>query len=141
MTMTAVLLEPPEGEKGRTKAIYSGLHQSILVYRSEDRTVIELESRGSWLGIIDEIEGLNEDNVVELASGDTLLLFTDGLIESRRRDDETKLVEIEAVKERFLEVCRKELPCDEITKSVLSVSTDGIVKDDISAVALRRLMG
>ncbi|HTV23791.1 MAG TPA: PP2C family protein-serine/threonine phosphatase, partial [Polyangiaceae bacterium] len=68
-------------ELGPGSVRYAGLHQDIFVHRARSQQVERIETRGAWLGILDDIAGLNEDECFELEPGDTLLLFTDGLTE------------------------------------------------------------
>ena len=79
MTIMALQLEG-----GRV--CYSGLHQDILVYRTATRRVERVEGRGMWLGLMDDISGLVEDDVLQLEEGDLLLLYTDGVTEVKVGD-------------------------------------------------------
>ncbi|MCU0822530.1 MAG: SpoIIE family protein phosphatase, partial [Spirochaetes bacterium] len=62
--------------------IFSGLHQDILIYNSGMRRVDTVETSGMWLGIIDEIDGLNQNESLKLNVGDVMLVFTDGITEA-----------------------------------------------------------
>jgi serine phosphatase RsbU (regulator of sigma subunit) len=64
------------------RVTYAGAHQDILVYRVASNTVERLESRGVWIGLLEEIDGLVEDDSFEMNPGDVLLLYTDGLTEA-----------------------------------------------------------
>lgn len=131
MTMTALCISDKQ-------VVYAGLHQSLLIFRAATQTVQELESQGIWLGMLDEIEGLNADRCVEFAPGDGLLLFTDGLIETRRAADQT-FIDIAPVMERYAAESCQARSCEEIAQSIMALTAAGIVRDDISVVALRRL--
>src|SRR4029453_17028698 len=61
---------------------YSGLHQDILIYRAGSKSVERVETRGMWVGPVDDIGPLLRDDTLELASGDIVLLFTDGITEA-----------------------------------------------------------
>jgi serine phosphatase RsbU (regulator of sigma subunit) len=61
---------------------YSGLHQDILIYRAGSRSVERVETRGMWIGPVDDIGPLLRDDTLELTNGDILLLFTDGITEA-----------------------------------------------------------
>ena len=61
---------------------YSGLHQDILIYRASSRAVERVETRGMWIGPVDDIAPLLRDDTLELTSGDIVLLFTDGITEA-----------------------------------------------------------
>jgi predicted ATPase/serine phosphatase RsbU (regulator of sigma subunit) len=75
MTITGLQLE---GSSVR----YSGLHQDILIYRAGARAVERVETRGMWIGPVDDIGPLLRDDTLELTSGDIVLLFTDGITEA-----------------------------------------------------------
>ena len=61
---------------------YSGLHQDILIYRASSGAVERIETRGMWIGPVDDIAPLLRDDMLELTSGDIVLLFTDGITEA-----------------------------------------------------------
>jgi predicted ATPase/serine phosphatase RsbU (regulator of sigma subunit) len=75
MTITGLQLE---GSSVR----YSGLHQDILIYRARSGGVERVETRGMWIGPVDDITPLLRDDTLELFSGDIVLLFTDGITEA-----------------------------------------------------------
>ena len=79
MTISALRLDG-----GRVR--HAGLHQDMLVYRAATGQVEVIETRGVWLGLVDDARPLLEDSSFELKEGDVLLLFTDGLIEARREE-------------------------------------------------------
>lgn len=74
MTITALELSG-----GRIR--YSGLHQDILVHRAANDTVQRVATQGIWLGLVDDISELLENDTIELQDGDTILLYTDGITE------------------------------------------------------------
>jgi serine phosphatase RsbU (regulator of sigma subunit) len=61
---------------------YSGLHQDIIVYRADTQTVEMLETTGMWFGIIDDLRPMIRDDQLKLDSGDTMLLYSDGVTEA-----------------------------------------------------------
>jgi phosphoserine phosphatase RsbU/P len=65
-----------------TLTVSCGGHPLPLVVRA-DGAVRSVGAPGSLLGILDEVKV--EERSVELALGDAVLLFTDGLIDTRRR--------------------------------------------------------
>ena len=65
---------------GRLSAV--GRHLPLLIYRSGSKAIDELELRGCWLGVMDEIDAAQVVEVSErLAPGDLVVLYTDGIIE------------------------------------------------------------
>jgi serine phosphatase RsbU (regulator of sigma subunit) len=59
----------------------AGHHQDVLVYRSSQGKVAAVATKGTWLGISDQIESFMEVRNVDLADNDVILLFTDGVTE------------------------------------------------------------
>ena len=132
MTMTALCID----ESG---FYYSGLHQHILLYRANQKIIEEIESHGSWIGLLDEIEGVNEDRRVEFSSGDVLMLYTDGLIEAKLRSDEKTMLGLETIKSQFQKSCSGSEPASEIANSIINTTNQCIVSDDIAVLVLRHL--
>jgi predicted ATPase/serine phosphatase RsbU (regulator of sigma subunit) len=62
---------------------YAGLHEDILIYRHASGSVEVHATSGTWLGIVDELAPLLRIERLQLAPGDVLLLYTDGLIDAR----------------------------------------------------------
>ena len=62
---------------------FSGLHQDVLVRRAATGTIERFESRGVWLGLLDDIGDLLDTDELTLQPGDTLLLYSDGVTESK----------------------------------------------------------
>jgi predicted ATPase/serine phosphatase RsbU (regulator of sigma subunit) len=75
MTITGLQLEG-----GQVR--YAGLHQDILIYRADARAVERVETRGMWIGPIDDIAPLLRDETLQLTNGDIVLLYTDGITEA-----------------------------------------------------------
>ena len=77
--MTMVLLK----HVGNGKFRFAGAHESILVYRKGTHQVDTLATDGTWLGLQDDIGPFVEEHEVELAPGDALVLYTDGVTEAK----------------------------------------------------------
>jgi serine phosphatase RsbU (regulator of sigma subunit) len=75
MTITGLQLEG-----GQVR--YAGLHQDILIYRADARAVERVETRGMWIGPIDDIAPMLRDETLQLTHGDIVLLYTDGITEA-----------------------------------------------------------
>jgi serine phosphatase RsbU (regulator of sigma subunit) len=61
---------------------YSGLHQDMLVFRSDLGQTEWIGTRGMWIGIMDEINNDLFVDYLELNPGDIILLYTDGITEA-----------------------------------------------------------
>ena len=60
----------------------AGKHQDIIIYRSALNKTEIISTKGTWLGIADNIEKYLEDVSVKIENGDIVLLFTDGITEA-----------------------------------------------------------
>ena len=49
---------------------YSGLHQDILVYRAASGVVERVETRGMWIGPVEDVSALLADDTLEMNDGD-----------------------------------------------------------------------
>lgn len=74
--------------RGRGKFCAAGGHQWPLVYRAATKTVERIHATGPWLGIVNAWPSAGTTEF-ELAEGDVLCLYSDGLIEAR--DDSNNL--------------------------------------------------
>jgi serine phosphatase RsbU (regulator of sigma subunit) len=63
---------------------FAGAHQDLLVYRAARDDVEVLETKGIWIGIKPDIRASLRTSSLKLASGDVLLLYTDGITEATR---------------------------------------------------------
>ncbi len=61
---------------------FAGKHQDILVWRKATGTVETVPTSGTWMGIVEDLAGKLKDATIEIAEGDTVLLFTDGITEA-----------------------------------------------------------
>src|SRR6185436_17637230 len=61
---------------------FAGKHQDILVYRRRKAITEFVPTRGTWLGILDDIGDYLFDATIHIEEGDVIVLFTDGLTEA-----------------------------------------------------------
>lgn len=66
----------------------AGKHQDIIVYRSQSNKTETIPTKGTWLGIADNIEKYLEDISIKIADGDIVLWFTDGITEATNENGE-----------------------------------------------------
>jgi sigma-B regulation protein RsbU (phosphoserine phosphatase) len=62
----------------------AGAHQEIIL-RGADGTVRTVETSGPWVAAVPDVDV--EDGRLELARGETMVLFTDGVVEARTASD------------------------------------------------------
>ncbi len=119
---------------GEGRFHFAGAHQDILVFRAREGRVEIIETRGMWLGIMEEIREDLPVGEVFLERGDALLLYTDGLTEARRADG--ALVGDGYLKRRLLQAGKASL--QELQSAILDDLAACTVDDDATFVLLRR---
>jgi serine phosphatase RsbU (regulator of sigma subunit) len=128
MTITAFSF----GKDGH--AIYSGLHQDILVYRKSSENIEIIPSEGLWLSPWD-LGRENIDKKLYLKKGDTLLLYTDGITEAMDSGDKF------FSQDRLLGILKKHgnLKTDVIRDEILEALKGYALKDDVTMVILKKI--
>ncbi len=107
-----------------------GGHPAALLVRG-DATVAEFGGAGALLGVIEE-PGFAEDTVA-LGPGDSLVLYTDGLVEAHAPE---RILSVEAMSERLRTAQTRS--ADSAIESLLGLlDVDGRVRDDIAILAAR----
>ncbi|MEZ4227711.1 MAG: SpoIIE family protein phosphatase [Polyangiaceae bacterium] len=115
---------------------HAGLHQDVVVFRAATGQVETFESKGVWLGVVDRPGDLLEDSSLELAAGDTLLLFSDGLTEARVGGE---LFGQERMVGLFKELVGSGQSCEAIAQALLDAVGSEELADDQTVVVARRL--
>jgi sigma-B regulation protein RsbU (phosphoserine phosphatase) len=133
--MTMVLLRHMGGGCFR----YAGAHEAMLVYRRRTGTVETLATDGTWLGMQDDIGPFLEERELALETGDTLLLYTDGVTEAK--SPEGQQYDLPRLREALLRQHQVPRPSaekirDGIIEDVLAWSRAR--QDDITVLVLRR---
>ncbi|MBN2617922.1 MAG: SpoIIE family protein phosphatase [Spirochaetales bacterium] len=117
------------------KFSFAGAHLPVIIYRKEENRIEFLETPGTWVGLVDDIENLNKANTFSLNNGDALLLYTDGISEAVCRDG--KLFSQEGLAELFFNNIDKSV--DNICSVIKSRSKDLVVDDDITVMILKKV--
>lgn len=113
---------------------YSGLHQDIMIYRSKTDNIEVIETRGMWIGIVDDLNGMLWEDTVILEKSDVMLLYTDGITEAvdsgGKMYSESKLLQV------FKENGNN--PVEVIRDAVLKSLEGYTCNDDVTMLILRR---
>lgn len=114
----------------------AGAHEELLIYRAASGSCERLVPEGVWLGIAEDIESATHDQRFELAPGDVLLLYTDGLIEARSASQEE--FGIERIEHLLRTNARA--PVDVIQEQLVSAVRDWtpVQQDDVTLIIARR---
>jgi sigma-B regulation protein RsbU (phosphoserine phosphatase) len=129
--ITLTLLRYQDG-----KLKFAGAHEEIVVARAAGGRCECISTPGTWLGAIRDIGLVTEDSDIELAKGDLMVLYTDGVTEARGRDG--TVFGIEGLC-KIVEDNRTLAPDIVRDKIVAAVQSWQVIQDDdISVVVVRR---
>jgi histidine kinase len=131
MTIMALRIE-------RGEVRFAGLHQDILVYRAAAARVERIESRGLWLGLLDDISELLDDDSFQLAEGDVFMLYTDGVTESAGSVD-GPLLGTDGLGARLKELAVGNTSSADIVRGVVEYACRTTPEDDVTVLAARYL--
>jgi len=116
-----------------TVALAGGGHPSPLVRRA-DGSIEEVRVGGSLLGVLDEVE-VGAATVV-LEPGDTLVLFTDGVVEARRAG---AMFDDEGVRAAMAAAPAGAAAMASAIETAVLQHTGGIVSDDLAVLVVHAL--
>ncbi|MFH2008909.1 MAG: PP2C family protein-serine/threonine phosphatase [bacterium] len=118
------------------KLVFAGKHQDLLIHRPRQKRTEFVPSKGTWIGILDEIGDYLTDTVVPVEDGDLIVLYTDGLTEAANAAGE---MYGELRLQRTLDQCANLEP-GEVIRTILHDVKQHMFeqRDDITIVALRR---
>ncbi|NUM35261.1 MAG: SpoIIE family protein phosphatase [Candidatus Brocadiae bacterium] len=122
------------------KFLYTGAgHENMVVIRSQTKEFEIIPAGGVVLGVKDDIESYLEEKELDLAAGDTVLFYTDGVTECLSASGE--MLELDG----FLEMARKHIGKSpkEMVTNLISDLKDYMngreQNDDITLMAVRKL--
>ena len=135
MTITAMSCD----DSGRF--VFSGCHQNIFIYRKALNKIETVGTSGMWIGMLDDITGL-EDFSFKLEKGDIILLFTDGITEAWIKGSVPNKRRVEDMfgEERLKEIFH-EKSAEGLTGSIVRSILEGLegydCNDDVTMVVLK----
>jgi len=130
MTMSILKL----GDRGLT---VSGHHQDILIYRAAEKRIEVVQTEGSWLGITDSLSEYLSTKEIPISNDDVVLLFTDGLTESR--DENEDLYGQDRLEEVFARVAHSPVPAAAATILEDVQNFQHTQTDDMTLMILRKV--
>ncbi len=126
------------------KFMFSGLHQDILIYRKETEQVDIVETSGMWIGLVDDISDMLEVDSLNMAPGDVMILYSDGITEAKNKESMVNKAEeiVEYGEDRLTEFFKRKakLPVDDIKSALLDDLKDYQCDDDVTMVIIRRIV-
>jgi serine phosphatase RsbU (regulator of sigma subunit) len=129
MTISALRIQGPN-------VVYSGMHESILIYRAATGVVERLQTQGMWLGLMEDISSELRDDTFRLNEGDLCLLYTDGLTETVIGENRRRLG-VEQLMAHFGELAAQTNDVKTILGKITDLVKDGKIQDDITAMIVR----
>lgn len=118
------------------QVLFAGAHMDILIRRAATGACETLQTRGTWIGLADDIEAVTVDARFSLEPGDTMVLYTDGVTEAT--DASGQLFGLERLQEAMLASAASE-PQGVVDAIVRAVDAFQIEQfDDFTIVVARR---
>lgn len=121
-------------EDGRM--VMAGAHEDVIVHRKATGRCELIPTDGVWVGITDDIRDATQDKAFQLHPGDTLVLYTDGLIEAR--DAQGRELDIQRVCAAVAAVAPQGPRAIVDLLFAKARAWTPVQQDDITVVALRR---
>ncbi len=115
---------------------FAGAHEDMIVWRAQSRRCEVIETNGLWLGAVASVAEQTKEEQLQLAPGDILVLYTDGVTEARNAEREQ--FGLDRLRDLVVELAPAGQPiaqlCDAIVGKVVRWGTQA---DDISVVVAR----
>lgn len=114
----------------------AGAHEDIVIRRASGACEI-IPTKGTWMGLVREVEAHLEEDTFSFDVGDTMVLYTDGLIE--RRDASGAQFGLRGVRE-VIEECEASAPPADIKDRIVAAcfAHGSWREDDASVVVVRK---
>jgi serine phosphatase RsbU (regulator of sigma subunit) len=132
VTVFYAILDP---ETNRLTYVNAG-HNPPLFYRAASKELTTLKGHGLSLGVLEDIS--LEEHAIEMAPGDLVLMYTDGVTDAiNSREQEFGAARLADV---VMANAHQTVECivDEITHAVTEFAGEGVRFDDVTMVALKR---
>jgi serine phosphatase RsbU (regulator of sigma subunit) len=128
-TIAYALIDPAAG----SLAVAVAGHPPVLLYRAAARRCVCLEAGGAALGVLPDAE--YEEALEAFEPGDVLLLYTDGVLEARRGNEQFGLERLEEVFSRAVG-----LAPSQVAAQIVAAARDfagGRLTDDVTLLVLK----
>ena len=128
-------------EKSMSVDMLTAGHQPVLVWRAATRSCEEIDGDELAIGFMDD-HRYGSGRSLEMAPGDALLAYTDGITESRDEAGTNGFLGRDGLKRLFAACLEEGLGAREIALRLADQATGGggqEVEDDVTLVVARRL--
>lgn len=117
------------------KVVFAGAHEEVAIYRKARNEVELIATPGTWVGVCPDVREATEDNSLHLQPGDVMVLYTDGLIQTRNAQGE--MLGIDPVCRALVTV--HEEPADRIRERLMQLVAEWTSEreDDVSVVVAK----
>ena len=113
-------------------------HEPTYVYKKSVGELQQLKKEGIALGLLDEVDGIMQEEVVSLHPGDTLIFYSDGIPEAWSKDRVMYDFErFEASIMKHIEKPRAQEVHDALIQDVYDFMGDAEQQDDITLIVFR----
>lgn len=142
MTIVSICVQGEEHGQGPRKAVFSGYHDNIFIYRAASRTIetVHVTQLPCGLGFLRDIDtSLTSDGQIELHPNDLVVLITDGVSEAAAHGDYQRGLFLEDSVVQLISAAAHE-PVETIKKKLVSELesfTGGIFHDDVTFMIAR----
>ncbi|QEN04708.1 HAMP domain-containing protein [Thiospirochaeta perfilievii] len=114
---------------------FAGAHLPLILHREKTDEIEMIETPGAWIGLIDDIQGFNEEREFSMEKGDSLLLYTDGITEATNEKG------ISFSQEKLAKLFKENVKLDAkgICESIKESSGNLKFDDDVSIMVLKKV--
>lgn len=139
LTLALLDYHPAAEGPARGRLRISGQHESVIVARADDSIeLIDTDELGFPIGLVEEVAEFVGEVVVDLAQGDVVVLYTDGITEAADPDDRLygleRLVEVVATHHRESADAIKQAIVEDVKRHIGTQK----LYDDLTLVVLRQ---
>lgn len=123
---------------GSGNFIHAGSHLDIILYRSKTKKCELIKTEGVFLGIVPDVSKVMKDLKFSLNKNDVMLLYTDGVIEARNKNNRD-LMGVELLIDMIIRHSEKDL--EELKDNILKETLEWCghrQDDDITMVLVKR---
>jgi PAS domain S-box-containing protein len=117
------------------RLVFAGAHEDILVCRAKTGEIELIRPPGTWLGARRDVSRVTVDSLLELESGDLVVLYTDGITEAM--DARGRMFELDRLRAAI--GAKRDRSCQEIRDNIIKEVRRfmAIQSDDLSLVVIR----